>query len=30
MILGSLESQQQALELYAEKNHIPNKEDKTK
>jgi hypothetical protein len=30
MILGSLESQQQALQLYAEKHHSPTKEDKTK
>jgi hypothetical protein len=28
MILGSLESQQQALQLYVEKNHSPTKEDK--
>jgi hypothetical protein len=30
MILGSLESQQRALQLYAEKHHSPTKEDKTK
>jgi hypothetical protein len=30
MILGSLESQQLALQLYAEKHHSPIKEDKTK
>jgi hypothetical protein len=30
MILGSLESQQRALQLYVEKHHSPNKEDKTK
>jgi hypothetical protein len=30
MILGSLESQQQALHLYAEEHHSPTKKDKTK
>jgi hypothetical protein len=30
MILGSLESQQQALHLYAKEQHSPTKEDKTK
>jgi hypothetical protein len=29
MILGSLESQEQALKLYAEKHHSTIKEDKT-
>jgi hypothetical protein len=28
--LGSLESQQRALQLYVDKHHSPNKEDKTK
>jgi hypothetical protein len=30
MILGSLESQQQALQLYGDKHHSPTKEDKIK
>jgi hypothetical protein len=30
MILGLLESQQQALQIYAEKHHSPTEEDKTK
>jgi hypothetical protein len=30
MILGPLESQQRALQLYAEKHHSPNTEGKTK